>query len=182
MTLGAVALLGITGCGGGSRQDKNEPGGTFDVRVVKASFPTAQHIAGQARMRIAVRNTGSRTVPNLAVTVKGFNRQDTTEGLADPTRPIWVVDSGPKGADTAYVETWALGKLLPGRTATFEWRVTPTRPGHYLLRYEVAAGLNGKAKARAESGGAPRGRFTVVVSGKAPQSRVNPKTGAVERD
>ena len=179
--LGALVALGVAGCGGGDRQDKNEPSGTFDVRVVTASFPTAQHIADQSRMRIAVRNSGQKAVPNVAVTVHGFTRRDTQPGLADPSKPVWIVDRGPKGGDTAYVGTWALGRLAAGQTRTFEWRVTPIQPGVYKVSYEVAAGLNGKAKARGSGGGAPKGRFTVRVSGKAPQARVNPETGAVER-
>jgi len=179
--VGALLALGMVGCGGGARQDKNEPSGTFDVRVVRATFPTAQHIAGQTRLRIAVRNTGNQTVPNVAVTVHGFTRRDTQPGLADPTKPVWIVDRGPKGGDTAYVGTWALGELAPKQTRVFEWRVTPIQPGVYKVSYEIAAGLNGKAKARAAGGGIPQGRFTIRVSGKPPQARVNPATGAVER-
>src|SRR4051794_23170337 len=180
--LGAVLALGVAGCGGGERQDKNEPSGTFDVRVVNASFPAAQHIADPSHMLIAVRNTGSKAIPNVAVTVRGFTRRDTQPGLADPNRPIWIVDRGPVGGDTAYVGTWALGKLGPGATRVFTWRVTPIQPGRYKLSYEVAAGLNGKAKARGAGGGIPHGTFSVVVSGRPPQARVNPETGAVEKD
>jgi hypothetical protein len=180
--LGALVALGLAGCGGGARQDANEPSGTFDVRVVTASFPTAQHIAAQSRMRISVRNTGSQAIPNVAVTVKGFTRRDTQPGLADPNKPVWIVDRGPVGGDTAYVGTWALGKLGPGATRNFEWRVTPIQPGRYRVRYEVAAGLDGKAKARGTGGGPPSGGFNVFVSGKPPQARVNPATGAVERE
>src|SRR4051794_26220015 len=179
--LGALCALGVTGCGGGERQDKNEPSGDFDVRVVPASFPTSQHIADQSRMRISVRNTGQEALPNVAVTVHGFTRRDTQPGLADPSKPVWIVDRGPKGGDTAYVGTWALGRLPAGQTRVFEWRVTPIQPGLYKVSYEIAAGLNGKAKARGASGGPPGGRFTVRVSGKPPQARVNPETGAVER-
>src|SRR3954454_13828202 len=75
--LGVLVAFGVAGCGGGERQDKNEPSGTFDVRVTDASFPSAQHIADQSRMRIAVRNTGSKAIPNVAVTVKGFTHSDT---------------------------------------------------------------------------------------------------------
>src|SRR4051795_6805703 len=95
--LAALVALGLAGCGGGERQDKNEPSGTFDVRVVDASFPTAQHIAARSRMRIAVRNTGSKAIPNVAVTVKGFSRRDPQQGLADPNKPVGIVDTGPAG-------------------------------------------------------------------------------------
>src|SRR4051794_17221772 len=146
----ALLALGVAGCGGGERQDKNEPSGTFDVRVVDASFPSAQHIAAPTRMRIAVRNTGSQAVPNVAVTVKGFTRRDDQAGMADPSKPVWVLDRGPVGGDTAYVGTWALGKLPPGATRVFTWRVTPIEAGRHQLTYEVAAGLNGKAKAQTQ--------------------------------
>jgi hypothetical protein len=59
--------------------------------------------------------------------------------------------------------------------------VTPIQPGVYRVKYEVAAGLSGKAKARGAGGGSPRGGFVVRVSGKPPKARVNPETGAVER-
>jgi hypothetical protein len=183
--LGALgfAALFVAGCGGGERQDENEPEGTFDVAVVDADFPTRQHIAEQSRMRITVRNPGEQTIPNVAVTVKGFSTRSPQPGLADPNKPVWIVDSGPRGGDTAYVGTWALGALEPGRTRVFEWRVTPTVPGRYEVSYEVNAGLDGKAKARGSEGeGPPGGSFNVAVSGEAPQSRVDPETGAVVRE
>jgi len=177
----AMAALAVGGCGGGQRQDVNEPSGTFDVDVVRDSFPLTQHVAQQSRLRIEVRNAGDRTIPNVAVTVKGFAIRDNAPGLADPNRAVWIIDAGPRGGDTAYVGTWALGRLAPGRSRTFEWKVTPTRAGLFDVRYEVAAGLNGKAKARARNGVRPRGRFTVRVSGKPANARVNPDTGRVIR-
>jgi hypothetical protein len=176
----SLLALAVAGCGG-QRQDANEPSGTFDVSVIRNSFPTTQHVARQSRLRIAVRNSGSKTIPNVAVTVKGFTRRDTQPGLADPNRPVWIVDRGPVGGDTAYVGTWALGSLAPGRTRVFEWRVTPIRAGNYDVRYEVAAGLDGKAKARTKDGGRPTGSFKVIVSGKPADARVDPATGQVIR-
>jgi len=179
---GALLAVAISGCGGGERQDKNEPEGTFDLAVVEKSFPLSQHVARQSRLRIEVRNTGQRTVPNVAVTVRGFGARDPQPGLADPNRPIWIVDSGPKGGDTAYVSTWALGSLGPGRTRTFEWRVTPTRAGQFDVKYEIAAGLDGKAKARSVDGRPPGGSFSVRVSGKPADARVDPDSGRVIRE
>src|SRR5436305_2113898 len=147
MTAGVLMLLVAAGCGGGQRQDAKEPSGTFPVDIVHDSFPLTQHIAQQSRLRISVRNAGSKTIPDVAVTVKGLSVRDPQPGLADPNRPVWIVDSGPRGGDTAYVGTWALGTLRPGATRTFEWKLTPTKSGVYDVRYEVAAGLNGKAQA-----------------------------------
>jgi len=179
---GAALAVALAGCGGGERQDKNERAGTYDVDVLDASFPLSQHVSNQSRMRIRVRNAGNRTIPELAVTVKGFSRRSEQEGLADPNRPIWIVDSGPRGGDSAYVATWSLGALRPGRTRTFEWRVTPVRAGRYDVRYEVAAGLDGKAKARTPDGERPGGSFSVRVSGEAPDARVDPDSGEVIRE
>jgi hypothetical protein len=181
-SLGVLVALVVAGCGGAERQDKNEPEGTFDVDVARASFPLSQHVAQQSRLRIRVRNSGNKTIPNVAVTLKGLSERDKQEGLADPNRAIWIIDEGPRGGDTAYVGTWALGSLRPGAARTFTWRVTPTRSGLYDVRYEVAAGLDGKAKARSPEGGKPAGSFTVRVSGKPADARVDPETGKVVRE
>src|SRR3954454_22989124 len=133
--MGALMASMVAGCGGGERQDKNEPSGTFDVSVVRDSFPLSQHVARQSRMRIRVRNAGDKTIPNVAVTVKGFSAPSQQEGLSDPNRPVWIVDSGPKGGDTAYVGTWALGSLPAGRTREFVWRVTPVKSGQFDVKY-----------------------------------------------
>ncbi len=187
MALGAVAFA--AGCGGGgesARQDADEPSGTWKVDVVQAEFPSSQRLAQQETMRIRVRNADTRTVPNLAVTVKGFARRSDQAGLADPTRPVWILDDGPRGGTTAYTNTWALGRLAPGRTKTFEWRATPVVPSRggrpFRLEWRVAAGLDGKAKARLTDGGAPKGTFSVQVESSPSQSRVDPGSGEVVRE
>ena len=179
--LGVVALA--AGCGGDSaRQDADEPRGTWNVEVVEAEFPSSQRLARQETMRIRVRNADDRAVPNVAVTVEGFSRRSEQPGLADPTRPVWILDNGPRGGTTAYTNTWALGTIPPGGTKTFEWRATPVRAGTHRLTYRVAAGLDGKAKAQVAGGRAPEGSFSVSVERKPPRSRVDPDTGDVVRD
>jgi len=181
MVLGGCVVL-VAGCGGGGeRQDADEPRGTWRVEVVEARFPPSQRIAQPATMRIRVRNADSRPVPNVAVTVDSFSRRSEQPGLADPNRPIWVVDDEPRGGTTAYTNTWALGRIPPGQTKTFEWRVTPVRAGRYRLTYRVAAGLDGKAQARLAGGQRPQGSFEVNVSRRPAQARVDPETGAVVR-
>src|SRR4051812_43760347 len=103
--LAPIALL-TAGCGGGTRQDADEPSGTFRVEVLDASFPHQQSLAEPAVLRLKVRNAGDQAVPNLAVTVDSFDTTSQQQGLADPQRPVWIVDSGPSGAGTAYVGTW----------------------------------------------------------------------------
>jgi hypothetical protein len=177
-----VAALAATGCGGGTRQDAAEPSGTFRVDVVRASFPTKQRLAKPERLVIAVRNSGTQAVPDLAVTVTSFASRSEQAGLADPERAVWIIDDGPRGGDTAYTNTWALGRLAPGQTRRFVWRVTAVQPGTHTVKWQVAAGLNGKAKAALADNRAPAGSFTVDVSAKPSQSHVDPETGKVVRD
>ena len=177
----AVAAIAFAGCGGGTRQDANEPSGTFHVDVVNASFPTKQRLAEPERLVITVRNAGDKDVPNIAVTVNSFATRSEQAGVADPSRAVWIVDDGLRGGDTAYVSTWALGRLAPGQTRRFVWRVTAVQPGTHTVKWQVAAGLNGKAKAMLDDNQAPAGTFTVDISSKPSQSHVDPATGKVIR-
>ena len=179
MTLGA--------CGGGERQDANEPEGNFKVEVVKAQFPSKQKLAKRSNLVITVRNAeSSKAIPNIALTVRGFSTQLDNKELADPGRPQFVIngvpkeigtfpeskEAAPEGGETAYVDTWALGPLKAGEQKTFRWNVTAVRPGPYRLRYRVAAGLDGKAKAVGLDGRAPAGLFLGTVVDKAPDTRI----------
>jgi len=169
------------GCGGGEPQDKNEPSGTFSMDVVKAAFPSSQSLAQQEAMTIAVKNTDSREIPNLAVTIDSFTTRSQEPGLADPNRPVWIVDEGPTGGTTAYTNTWALGKVPAGATRTFVWKVTAIQAGTHTVKYRLAAGLNGKAKSKVNGRSDFQGNFTVAISRKPAQASVDPDTGQVIR-
>jgi len=186
----ALAALALAGCGGGTRQDAKEASGTFTVDVPQASFPASQRLAGQTQLKITVANPGRRTIPDVAVTIAGaqgaapaqaFGAADPQSGLADPSRPVWIVDSGPRGGETAYVSTWALGPLKTNAQKTFTWNVTPIRAGKWTVTYRVAAGLNGKAKARLAGGGDAQGSFTINVSGAPAGARVLPDGRVVSK-
>jgi hypothetical protein len=177
-----LAALAVAGCGGGERQDAAEPSGTFEVDVVSATFPTKQHLAQPERFVIAVRNSGQKTVPNVAVTVSSFAERSEQAGLADSQRAVWIIDDSPRGGQTAYTNTWALGRLAPGQTRRFVWRVTAVQSGTHTVKWQVAAGLNGKAKATLSGNRAPAGSVTVDVSDKPGQARVDPKNGKVVRE
>lgn len=181
LTAAAAALALLTaGCGGGERQDADEPSGNYTVDVTKASFPASQRLADSTVMRIAVKNVGTEPLPAVAVTVDSFSQRSQQEGLADPERPVWIVDEGPVGGVTAFTNTWSLDKLAPGQTKTFVWKLTAVVPGRHQVKYTVAAGLDGKAKARDADGTSPvTGTFDVDVSSTPAQSRVDPKTGKV---
>jgi hypothetical protein len=174
--LAAVVVL-LASCGGKS-QDANEPSGNFKVQVVRATFPGKQKLAKRSTMVIVVKNVDNRTLPNPSVTVNSFNRVSTASNLADPSRPVFVVDAGPTGGDTANQATSAFGKpLAPGKTAVFKWNVTAVHTGKYRIRWEVSAGLYGKARAVDSTGKTPTGTFSGAISNAAPHSKVNFKNG-----
>lgn len=188
LALVCAFALALGGCGGGGeRQDENEPEGKFKVEVVKAEFPSKQKLAKRSDLVITVKNAETeQTIPNIAVTVRGFDVRLDNERLADPKRPQFVIngvpkdigtfpeskEAAPEGGETAYVDTWALGPLKAGEQKTFKWSVTAVRPGPYKLRYRVAAGLDGKAKAVAVGDQAPSGLFIGTVKDDAPDTRV----------
>jgi hypothetical protein len=186
-SVAALCLLAVAGCGGGERQDENEPEGNFPVEVVRASFPEKQKLAKSSNMTVTVRNAGRETIPNIAMTVNGFDRRKNNPELADPSRPVFAIngvqveiaglpeakDASPRGCDTAYVNTWACGPLRPNQEKTFRWSVTAVQAGEFKIDWRVAAGLDGKAKAVASGGGpAPRGQFSGTISDEAPDVRV----------
>jgi hypothetical protein len=192
--LGACATLVASGCGG-ARQDAHEPNASFTMKVVRASFPANQAIARQTQLELAVRNTGTQTAPDVAVTLDSFYYTESYPELATDKRPIWVVESGPGarvkrpvqsqavsppgGGQTAYVNTWALGPLAPGQTQRFLWHVAPVKAGVHTVHYVVAAGLAGKAKAALASGGPVQGQLTADIAAAPPKTHVDPSTGRV---
>jgi hypothetical protein len=161
--LAAVALF-LGACGSGDKQDKNEPSGTWKLDVPSASFPGKQRIGESTTLAITVKNVDSREVPNMAVTIDGFDQRRDDPSLSDPKRPIWIVNTPPYNAESAYTNTWSIGPVPSGQTRTFKWKVGAVRAGTYSLRYRVAAGLNGKAKAVLADGSAPKGSFIVQVT------------------
>ena len=186
----------LAGCGSSAQQDVKESAGTFAMQVVHPSFPSAQSIARETKLVLPVRNTGKHTVPNVAVTIDSFDYTSDYADLAADKRPVWAIEQGPGvvsklpveseeisppgGGQTAYVNTWALGALGPGKTRTFVWRVVPVKAGSYTVHYTIAAGLAGKAKARLTSGGLVQGQFTADIASSPKLTHVNPDTGRVE--
>jgi len=177
----ALVVLGAAACGGGASQSADEPSGTYRVAIVRSSFPVRQRVAAPTRLVIDVRNTGRKTVPDIAVTVDAFSSPSERTDLADAQRPVWIVDRPPEGSTTAYTDTWALGPLAAGETKRFVWRLTPVQPGTHRLEYRVAAGLTGQAKAVLAGDRVPEREMTVRISTRPASARVDPETGAVVR-
>jgi hypothetical protein len=202
MVAGVGMALALSGCGGGETQAASEPSGHFTVNVRTARFPASQRLAQHTHLVIEVHNAGSKTIPNVAVTIcnvtcaypapkgEGSSSQAFAAGInqayvANPSRPLWIVDRAPGvcgyscqnggqgAAVTAYANTWALGPLAPGKTARFDWGVTAVQAGKHVVAWQVAAGLNGKAKAVLPDGSAPHGTFAVHVGTAPAQSYVN---------
>ncbi|HET9426170.1 MAG TPA: hypothetical protein VFO55_12455, partial [Gemmatimonadaceae bacterium] len=183
----ALAALALAGCGGGERQDENEPEGDFKVEIVEATFPQEQKLAKRSELVIVVRNADQKDIPNIAVTMNGLDYRKDDPELADQRRPQFVVNGKfkefgniedaqaqtPNGIENpSYVNTWSLGPLKPGESKRFRWDVTAVKAGPYELSYSVAAGLDGKARAIDETGETPQGVFTGTVSDEAPQTKI----------
>jgi hypothetical protein len=195
MFLGACAVLSATGCGGLARQDAHEHATTFTLKVLHASFPAKQSMVRPATFALEIRNTGAHAAPNVAVSVDSFAYTSDYPHLASDQRPVWIVEQGPGrranppvpseavspagGAQTAYVNTWALGPLAAGHTAIFRWKVTPVTAGMHTVHFTVAAGLAGKSRARLASGSAVRGSFTADIAPAPPSKHLDPTTGRI---
>jgi len=201
-----MLALGLTACGGGQSQDATEPSGNFPVQVPKASFPSNQLLANSTDLELAIKNAGTDTIPNLAVTIYtgkikagvkatgsgqgSFNVRLNNPALADPNRPVWILENNyPKvlgngvnkknvhaapraGAEAAQTDTFQFGAVPPGETKSIIWHVTPVVAGTYTVHYDVAAGLQGNAKAVTPSGGKVRGQFHVTIASKPPETCV----------
>lgn len=178
-----ASLLALSGCGNdeSERQGAGDQAGTYTVDVVTASFPRRQQLSKAQTLRVTVRNTGTETIPGLAVSLEGIDMLNEQPGIADPQSPVWIVDEAPRAGVTAYVSTWSLGELPPNEEQEYIWRMTPVVAGAHTLRWRVAGNLTGSAKAQLADGGVPEGTFDVRVRAAPRQTRVNPQTGQIIR-
>lgn len=193
---GVLAVFIASGCGGGgARLDASEPSRTYSLEVLNAVFPTKQSIAKPTVFALRVRNPGSATIPNVAVTLDSFYYTENHPELASDKRPIWVIERGPGprarppvstqevsqpgGAQTVYVNTWALGALPHNATRTFIWHVVPVKTGVWTVHYRLAPSLAGKARATLPGGGPVQGQLTASIAKVPPSTHVDPNTGRV---
>jgi hypothetical protein len=65
----ALCTVGLAACGGGERQDADEPEGEFPVEITSAEFPALQRLAQTEDLVLSVTNTGDEEIPNLAITI-----------------------------------------------------------------------------------------------------------------
>jgi hypothetical protein len=112
----ALSAGALAACGGGERQDADEPEGEFPVQIVSADFPSKQQLAQNNDLTLAVANTGERTIPDLAITIfttsqsatgqsaptgsnlptsqGSFSVRSDQPDLAIPFRPVWILEEG----------------------------------------------------------------------------------------
>lgn len=192
--LAAAATLALAACGGGESgesafRNADEPEGEFPVRIRTSEFPTRQRLGGSSQLLLGIQNAGEETIPDLTVMIftdpnadDAFSVRSDEEGLAVPTRPVWVLEYGfPKfvGSDApAEVvagrrRVFSFGPVEPGQLREIVWKVTAVQPGTYTLSYRVAAGTGGKAVAVTPDGSEPQGEFVVRITDVPPQTRVN---------
>lgn len=187
-----AAATGLAACGGDESPDIDGPTGEYPVQVTRASFPARQHVAADTDLVLAVRNTGDKAIPDLTATIwtgggdlaaakaaGAFSAQGRAAGST--SEPVWLTVEGfPKnlapgatlrgladapngGADAAQTNSYTLGTLAPGATRTVVWRVTPVRRGSFVVRYALAAGIGGGAKAVTSGGATAGGAFRVRI-------------------
>jgi hypothetical protein len=194
-----AALLGACG-GDDSSADGEEPTGTFPVKVTEARFPAVQELGQTSLLKLAVRNTGERTVPGLSVTftIAGkrgvtsslpFTVNDPQPELAQPDRPIWVLaetyprlqgSSEPGGTSTSNRKTFDFGEVEPGETVRAVWKLSAVRAGKFTLLYTIDAGPSGAAKAKTSGGVIPGGSFVTEITERLPETEVTDSGEIVE--
>jgi hypothetical protein len=144
---GLVVAAALAGCGGGSAQNANAPSGRFHVQV-SARFPASQRLAEHTHLVIAVRNTGSKPIPNVSVTicnvtcrypaptgegtsVAAFSYYLHMQGVGNHSRPVWVVERPPgncSGGSGYSCENGGAGGDASAESNTWQ-RGAPLKPG-----------------------------------------------------
>jgi hypothetical protein len=107
----AVMAIGVASCGGGGRQDADEPEGNFPVQIVSADFPSKQQLAKNTDLTLSVANTGDKTIPDLAITIFTSSNASTSASGSSTT-----------GTSTGGTTTSAASQELPQAQGSFSVR------------------------------------------------------------
>jgi hypothetical protein len=198
----AAAILSLTAaaCGdddSSSSKDSGQANRPYEVEVVTAKFPTEQRLGQTSLLALGVRNSGTKTIPSLTVTISvgggegqasslPFGIRSPEPGLSQPDRPVWVLsEKYPKlagseksaGAENAARKTYFFGPLKAGETSRPVWKLSATRTGAYRLLYAIGAGA---ARAETAAGVEPGGSFAVRIGARPPQTIVTDSGKVVE--
>ncbi|MBJ7355470.1 MAG: hypothetical protein JHC98_11660 [Thermoleophilaceae bacterium] len=147
-----VALLAIplAGCGSGEPQNANAPSGTWSVLVEEWKFPKRQYLGTPTDFVLKIRNTDTRDIPQLIVTIEGLRMQVKQVGAASEIRPIWLTQDVDYANVTPYnsalASSFNMGPLAAGDVQTYKVALTPLRRGNHEVGYKLAADLFGDAK------------------------------------
>ena len=108
MIAALAAGIAVGACGSGARQDASEPTGNFQVSA-SARWMASQRLSQHTVLAITVTNTGTKKIPNPAVTITdttpsgpapAFQKLLNMPGLANQARPVWSVDRAPDPASS----------------------------------------------------------------------------------
>jgi hypothetical protein len=139
-------------------------------------------------LAVTIYTTPASTATSEPKAGRPFDIRLDQPGLASSNRPVWILEQGypklitsgatPKniasapavGAAASQTDTFQFGAVRSGESKDIVWRVTPVRAGTYTVRYEVAAGLQGKARAVTPDGSPVRGEFAVTITPKTPRT------------
>lgn len=177
---------------------RNDSDRTIPDVAITICNVTCQPARGQSYATLAQAGEGTYAQPfasgSSGVVASSSQVQPPPPTNFNGNQQVWVIDrppgqctgragyscaAGSFGSAVTYdANTWAMGPLKPGATAHFDWAVTAVRPGHWVVAWEVSAGLSGKAKALLSNGSLPSGTFPVTISNTPGQSYVN-NNGAV---
>jgi hypothetical protein len=131
----ALCTLGLAACGGGERQDVDEPEGEFPVDIVTSEFPNRQRLAQTSDLQLGIRNAGDETIPDLAITITTARTEDesseepatggsttgesttgesTTEGSTTGESTTGESTTGAPGAGAPGDESFSVRSAQPG--------------------------------------------------------------------
>jgi len=186
----ASTALVLSACGGSNTgANQSKASGNYTVSV-NADWPRLQRIDKEVSLVIDVTNTGSRPLPQVTVTLTtgvsgtaapAFSNIDPQPGLAAHNKSIWFLDVPPINGESAATNSWSLGRLAPGGTAHFVWRIHPLVSGPHTINWTVAPAMLGGVAVLAD-GSQAAGILSAVISSKTPAATVNPKTGKVTKN
>jgi hypothetical protein len=121
----ALAAVGVASCGGGERQDANEPEGDFPVQVTSADFPSKQLLAQNHQLTLSVANTGDKEIPDLAVTI--FTTSNSTSDQGASTEGTTTDGATTDAGGTAGSNSGSASSDLPSASGSFS--VRSSQPG-----------------------------------------------------
>jgi len=197
IVLALASAITIAACGTTGQTPTSTRGlDTYTVKV-RESFPSDQRLSETSQLVVDVTNTGTATLPNVAVTLTdvrhpegrrppGETRLASSDSapplLTDGSEPIWTIhrapgpcgrncqNLGPGPTTASSTRTWALGHLKPGKTMKFDWHVSAVQAGSFTISYSVAADVAAGVKTLLANGAPATGEFTVKISGSKPRS------------